>query len=1029
MATHAGLGDENLRCFVGREKDIVVRRVEVLRKFVGRQRAAQMIAAAGRHMDCSPDFFVLNIAARHREDLCAESQFAQFARHRVGDEFLVMSFDDRSVAAEELGFLDSAAGDMHEADRSIFVAHGEFARSSGGHIIYFASRQVGDIRFVTPAEAVAFLCLLAAEFESECVVFSVEQKINLHPIGLGHAEAHFFGINAYVVVTHREACAEDRLIHPVERGTPEAVLLGKSGEWRRGGIGRDAENDVVVRVDILLQTDCASLGRAGLIGEVEVAAACDFVGIHLAATESEFGKCAVTERLQEELHGVSLNREFWIFQKGEVLYLRCIREVDQNTNFLSGPWFERASEEVCESKWRKYTARGLCRNGHWMHAEIFYALDSDDDSKKTMSKSEITVSAARDSGLWMCAVNYLTAILCGLALLVAQYFVGRGPYPFLPLPAYAVLCLAAFLSAWKLTQRGFAIPRWVCISFAAALTGWIAIPLAGQSDLWLQGAILRLVFAAWIVYCLLVFVVTGSGERLALLSILLLGSFAQAAFGIFQYLFPDAHPYLGWITDFCPERMEGHAFRARGFYWNANHLAWLLNFAGAFALSIGVWGRVSLWPRLLLLYGAAMFFGAGILTQSRGGLLGAGAALAVFAIVSARGLLLGAWGSRGRMFGLVASALLVTLGAAWQAYESSDLARYRILKAGEENYRTAVWETAFRQWQGEPIVGTGLGTFTNFARQYRLRSDALDDIFAHNDWLQALAEIGLIGAGLGFCVLLVHLSSGWRSVVVDLRQRIAVGGSPASLKASMQIGAMSSLAAFAVHSFFDFNMQVPANALLVCVSLAILASPGRRFSSERISVFASRLAFASALAAAIGLGLSSWNGLNAELAWIRANAVLALGDSEMALEFAESGIQANPKHSALAATGGRVALALGKYTGFPELERRRLLQRSVELSSIAKQGEPGDAWHLMNLAHAYDNLGSFAQAAPLHRAAIAQAPYYATPYEFYALHLELSGAKDEAIGFYSLALHLPSSTFSAGRREALLRAQQKPPLP
>lgn len=47
------------------------------------------------------------------------------------------------------------------------------------------------------------------------------------------------------------------------------------------------------------------------------------------------------------------------------------------------------------------------------------------------------------------------------------------------------------------------------------------IPQAGQSDLWLQGAILRLVLVAWIVYCLLVFVVTGSGERLALLSILL----------------------------------------------------------------------------------------------------------------------------------------------------------------------------------------------------------------------------------------------------------------------------------------------------------------------------------------------------------------------------------------------------------------------------------------------------------------------------------------------------------------------------
>ncbi|MFM8715597.1 MAG: O-antigen ligase family protein, partial [Spartobacteria bacterium] len=560
--------------------------------------------------------------------------------------------------------------------------------------------------------------------------------------------------------------------------------------------------------------------------------------------------------------------------------------------------------------------------------------------------------------------------------------------------------LAGLSCVWQITRREFAAPRWACVSFAAALVGWIAIPLAGQAGLWLPDAILRLVLACWVGYGLVVFVVTGTGERLVLLSILLVGSFAQAAFGIFQYIFPDAHPHLGWISELCPERMEGHAFRARGFYYNANHLAWLLNFAGAFALSIGVLGRVGLWPRVLLLYGAAMFFGAGILTQSRGGLIGAGTALGVFLVLSTRGLALGAWGSRGRMFGLVALAFLVTLGAAWQAYESSDLAQYRILKAGEETYRTTVWKTAFRQWQVEPLLGTGLGTFTNFARQYRFRADALDDVFAHNDWVQALAEIGLIGAALGLCVLLVHFSSGWRSMVVDLRQRIATGSSPVSLKAAMQMGAMSSLAAFAVHSFFDFNMQVPANALLVGVSLGILASPGHRISSGSAPLFASRLAFASILASVFVLGWSAWKSVPSESAWVRANAALARGNSELTLALVESGMLANPKHSALAATGGRVALALGKDAGFSEVERRRLLQRAVDLSSIASQAEPGDAWHLMNLAHAHDNLGNFEQAKLLHQAAITKAPYYATPYEFYALHLELSASPAEAIRFY-----------------------------
>jgi tetratricopeptide (TPR) repeat protein len=95
---------------------------------------------------------------------------------------------------------------------------------------------------------------------------------------------------------------------------------------------------------------------------------------------------------------------------------------------------------------------------------------------------------------------------------------------------------------------------------------------------------------------------------------------------------------------------------------------------------------------------------------------------------------------------------------------------------------------------------------------------------------------------------------------------------------------------------------------------------------------------------------------------------------------------------------------------------------------MASKREPGDAWHLINLAHAYDNLGNFEQAAPLHRAAIAKAPYYATPYEFYALHLELSGSTTEAVRFYELALNLPESTFSAHRREALLKNSSFAPL-
>jgi O-antigen ligase len=621
-------------------------------------------------------------------------------------------------------------------------------------------------------------------------------------------------------------------------------------------------------------------------------------------------------------------------------------------------------------------------------------------------------------------VNYVTAVLCGLALVVAQYFVGRGSYPFLPLPAYGVLCLAAISSIWSLARRNFSFPRWTCISFAAALAAWIALPMTSEPDLWLAGGVLRLVLAAWVVYCLVSFVITGSGERLLLISILLAAAFAQAALGIFQYTFPEAQPYLGWVSDLCPNRMEGHAFRARGFYYNANHLAWLLNFSGAFALAIGVWGRVALWPRVIMFYCAAMFFGAGILTQSRGGLLGAGVALLVFALLSARGVFLGAWGQRGRMFSLVALALLVCFGAAWQAYEASDLAQYRLRQVADESYRPVIWKSALRLWQTEPISGTGIGSFSNAARQYRFRPDGLDDVFAHNDWIQALAEVGLIGVGLGFCTLLLHITSGFRAFMFDLRRRMASGSSPVSLKAALQLGAIVSLAAFGVHSLFDFNMQLPANALLACVSLAILASPNQRITSHNLSLWGYRIGLLSALVSATFLGWLSWKSLRSEFDWIQANVAFMEGNSQLTLELVDEGLLANPKHSGLAALGGRVALSLGKQTHLSKTERLEFLERAVEFGLIATKFDPREAWHKINLAHAYDNFERFELAAPLYLSAMTCAPFYATPYEFYALHLELQGYDKEAVRFYELALQFPGATFSAQRRDALVQLRK-----
>ena len=98
VAEHPRLRHANFRRFGGRKQNVVVRGVFGVGKFIRRQMAAQMVAAAGGDVQRAEDFFVLNVAARRRQFLGAKSQFAEFAGDGIGLEFAVVLVDDALAA-------------------------------------------------------------------------------------------------------------------------------------------------------------------------------------------------------------------------------------------------------------------------------------------------------------------------------------------------------------------------------------------------------------------------------------------------------------------------------------------------------------------------------------------------------------------------------------------------------------------------------------------------------------------------------------------------------------------------------------------------------------------------------------------------------------------------------------------------------------------------------------------------------------------------------------------------------------------
>ena len=124
--------------------------------------------------------------------------------------------------------------------------------------------------------------------------------------------------------------------------------------------------------------------------------------------------------------------------------------------------------------------------------------------------------------------------------------------------------------------------------------------------------------------------------------------------------------------------------------------------------------------------------------------------------------------------------------------------------------RVAATRVAGQMLADSPLLGTGLDTFGEL--QPRYTGEAFMLHYAHNDYAQLLAETGLVGG----CIALVL-----GGLLIAAGRRFQREATP-PLRC-LDAGPWAALSAIALHSAFDWNLHVPANALLaeVAAGLAI----------------------------------------------------------------------------------------------------------------------------------------------------------------------------------------------------------------
>ena len=294
---------------------------------------------------------------------------------------------------------------------------------------------------------------------------------------------------------------------------------------------------------------------------------------------------------------------------------------------------------------------------------------------------------------------------------------------------------------------------------------------------------------------------------------------AQAIYGLMQALVPNMGTL--WV-----DYIRSTLGNARGTWINRNHFAgymeMMIPLLLGFLLARIDWrGRLGLKTLLqsdrphqhaLFLLGLILMALALVFSKSRAGIVGGFVGLAVFLA------LLGAGGRRVP----AAAWLVVSFMAAGVLFYGGrigiDPVLERFLALSPDLSRIDIWRDSLAMIADHPL-GIGLAAFKPVFPLYNTSALPAGTIpwYLHNDVLQLVTDAGWIGAA----ALLAGLAWFMGRAANRLRRMDPAADPERFFPAA---GALSGITALVFHSFFDFNLQMPANAVYFVMLMAVVQS-------------------------------------------------------------------------------------------------------------------------------------------------------------------------------------------------------------
>jgi O-antigen ligase len=379
----------------------------------------------------------------------------------------------------------------------------------------------------------------------------------------------------------------------------------------------------------------------------------------------------------------------------------------------------------------------------------------------------------------------------------------------------SLIALASFLVEnslawnWKWIKTPLDKPLLILIILSILSTGF---SMHKYTSIW---STILLINYVTIYYLIIHTVRTRTQIRQFIYIIISVGTFLSI-FGLVKL--GGANPFPWWEYTDIPQTSD----RLTATFGNANHLAGYMEMALPLILGLFLTGFRG-GKRILMIYITIMLLAALILSLSRGGWFGAiiGLSFMAAALMANRH-----FENKKLLMAIVGGTLAVAL-----IVLSTTPVVERILTLTENdpevnmNARLVGWRGVNKMISDHPLIGTGPGTFATVYTQYQPPGLANRRFYAHSDYLQFISEVGLAVAVVIVWMIIALYRKGYKKLK-----------NPSRLVRGSTIGAMAGITAILVHSISDFNLYIPANAILFTVLAALVAGPVPLDNVSRIRI-------------------------------------------------------------------------------------------------------------------------------------------------------------------------------------------------